>query len=256
MITPLAWLVAISVATAPLPLLRLQPSAATDSPDVTAMVSEASAAFDAGDFEGAVAAFERAYATKPDPRFLYNIGRIHEEAGQLDLAMVYYRRFVAEPGVELEQRDLASQRIEVLTRIRTSLGPASSPVPPPRVIPTESRAPADDPRPDPDAPGRAMRNGGIGLLAGGAAMLVASALTGTFARSTETELDDENDPVRRRDLVDRGRALAVTTDIVMSLGAALVVVGTVLTATGATRMRRAKRDVAVQTSGAGLRLRF
>ena len=102
----------------------------------------------------------------------------------------------------------------------------------------------------------AMRNGGIGLLAGGAAMLVASALTGTFARSTETELDDENDPVRRRDLVDRGRALAVTTDIVMSLGAAPVVVGTVLTATGATRMRRAKRDVAVQTSGAGLRLRF
>lgn len=101
-----------------------------------------------------------------------------------------------------------------------------------------------------------MRNTGIGLLAGGAAMLVASALTGTFARSTESELQGEDNPVRRRDLVDRGQSLALTTDIVMSLGAALAIVGTVLTATGATRMRRSRRDVAVQTRGAGLRVRF
>lgn len=255
MITPFAWIVALAVATAPLPLAHLQPSAASDAPDVAAMVTEASAAFDAGDFDGAVAAFERAYAAKPDPRFLYNIGRIHEEAGQLDLAVVYYRRFVAEPGVELEQRDLASQRIEVLTRIRTTLAPASPAVPPPRVS-EPAQTPRDETPPRTDALGRAMRNTGIGLLAGGAAMLVTSAITGTFARSTESELGDENNPVRRRDLVDRGRSLALTTDIVMSLGAALAVVGTVLTATGATRMRRARRDVAVQTSGAGLRLRF
>jgi hypothetical protein len=254
-ITPLSWLIALAVAAAPLPLAHVQPSAATDSPDVEAMVTEASAAFDAGDFDGAIAAFERAYAAKPDPRFLYNIGRIHEEAGQLDLAVDYYRRFVAQPGVELEQRELASQRIEVLTRIRSSLAPTSSPLPPPRVS-EPAQAPRDDAPPRTDAPGRAMRNTGIGLLAGGAAMLVTSAITGTFARSTETELGDENNPVRRRDLVDRGRSLALTTDIVMSLGAALAVVGTVLTATGATRMRRARRDVAVRPSGAGLRLRF
>ena len=251
-----AWIVATSIATAPLHLAHLQPSAATDSPDVAAIVTEASAAFDAGDFDGAIAAFERAYATKPDPRFLYNIGRIHEEAGQLDQAVVYYRRFVAEPGVELEQRDRASQRIEVLTRIRPSLEPTSPPVPPPRVSAPEAPPQRDDARAGPNAPGRAMRNTGIGLLAGGAAMLVASALTGTFARSTESELQREDNPVRRRDLVDRGQSLALTTDIVMSLGAALAIVGTVLTATGATRMRRARRDVAVQTSGAGLRVRF
>jgi hypothetical protein len=253
MITPLAWIIVLAVATAPLPVAHVQPSAATDSPDVATMVTEASAAFDAGDFDGAIAAFERAYAAKPDPRFLYNIGRIHEEAGQLDLAVDYYRRFVAEPGVELEQRDLASQRIEVLTRIRTSLAPTS--VPPPRVS-EPAEAPRDDAPPRLDAPGRAMRNTGIGLLAGGAALLVTSAITGTFARNTESELGDENDPVRRRDLVDRGRSLALTTDIVMSLGAALAVAGTVLTATGVTRMRRTRRDVAVLPSGAGLSVRF
>lgn len=225
------------------------------SPEIDALVAHATTAFDAGDFPGAVAAFEKAYAISPDPRFLYNVGRIHEEAGQLDEAIAMYRRFVAEPGVELEQRERASQRIEVLTRITATITPTEPP--PPRVTPTTTTTtPPDDPPPSKRVTGKATRDTGIGLLAGGAGLLAAGAIVGVLAQRAESDLRGEDDPAQRRDLVDRGRRLAVTTDVLLSVGAAIAIVGTVLTATGAVRMRRSRRHIALQTIGPGLRVAF
>ncbi len=79
---------------------------------------------------------------------------------------------------------------------------------------------------------------------------------GAFAQRRESDLLGEDDPAERRDLVDRGRRLAVATDVLLSVGAAIVIVGAVLTATGAVRMRRARRQVAVQAMGPGLRVAF
>jgi tetratricopeptide (TPR) repeat protein len=236
-----------------------QAEAPADPAEVEAAVGRATAAFDAGDFAGAVAAFEEAYALDPQPRFLFNIGRIHEEAGEIDLAIEHYRRFVRQPGVELEQRDRASQRIEVLSRIKSTM----SDTPPPRPVtdaapPTTDVPPPDD---DPRRPGRGIRNAGIALLGVGAGLLLGGVVTGLLAQRTSNDLDDEDEPARRRDLVDRGEGLAVGTDVLIGVGAALAVTGTVLTAVGAVRMRGASRgrvsaSVGPRSFGIGYAARF
>ena len=233
------------------------PSSAPTTDTVASLTAEAATAFDAGDFAAAADAFQRAYDLSPDPRVLYNLGRIHEEAGELALASSYYRKFIEQPGVELELRERASQRLEVLARISSTLEPEPPPprlieAPPPAVTPTDTGV-------DVQKRGRGMRNGGIGLLGGAVVLLVTGAITGALAQRTSADLDDEVDAWRRRDLVARGGGLALATDVTLSVGAAFAIVGSVLTTVGAVRMRKSSRSRisrAVRPAGIGLTYRF
>jgi hypothetical protein len=86
----------------------------------------------AGDYDAAVAEFERAYEViGEDPsRFviLYNIARAHERRFRYDLAMRYYRRFLEEGGPEAPQRPQVEAAIEslegLLATVRIELAPA------------------------------------------------------------------------------------------------------------------------------------
>ena len=75
---------------------------------------EAIAAFNAGDFEVAIEAFEAAYGLDPEPSYLFNIGRVYEEAGQAEEALSYYERFAAAPNLSSEERARADDRIRAL----------------------------------------------------------------------------------------------------------------------------------------------
>lgn len=59
------------------------------------LVRQAAAAYEAHDSAAAVAALERAYAMRPVPRLLFNLGRAHEQRGDYATAADYYRRFLA-----------------------------------------------------------------------------------------------------------------------------------------------------------------
>lgn len=51
--------------------------------------------YEAGESRAAIDDLQRAYAIRPLPRLLYNLGRAHEQAGEFGAAADYYRRFIA-----------------------------------------------------------------------------------------------------------------------------------------------------------------
>ena len=75
---------------------------------------QAIAAFEVRDYDRSIRLFEQAYAADPQPNYLFNIGRVHEEKGELRQAVEFYRRFLGQPGVALESRQLALERLKVL----------------------------------------------------------------------------------------------------------------------------------------------
>ena len=63
------------------------------------LVRSAVEAYDAGRYQESISLLERAYAIRPLPRLLYNIGRAYDQAGQFGTAADYYRRFLqSEPN--------------------------------------------------------------------------------------------------------------------------------------------------------------
>jgi tetratricopeptide (TPR) repeat protein len=74
-------------------LLSTQPEEARDrARDAFAQGQEL---YRAGDFAGALAAFQTAEALQPRPAVEYNIGRCHERLGQLSEAVAAYERYLA-----------------------------------------------------------------------------------------------------------------------------------------------------------------
>jgi tetratricopeptide (TPR) repeat protein len=66
--------------------------------DSRALAQQAKAAFDAGDFPRAAKLLEEAYAAKPWPVYLYNLGRTYQQAGNKPEAVHAYERYLtAEP---------------------------------------------------------------------------------------------------------------------------------------------------------------
>jgi tetratricopeptide (TPR) repeat protein len=63
--------------------------------DPHALSQAAKAAFDAGDFETAAKLLELAYANKPWPVLLYNLGRAYQQAGNKPKAVLAYERYLA-----------------------------------------------------------------------------------------------------------------------------------------------------------------
>ena len=93
-------------------LLSLVLVVALGAPGVRAVGAEAAAiaeaktqfeagqlAYDLGRFDEAQASFERAYAARPLPAFLFNIGQCHFQAQRYDRALFFYEHFL-----ELEPR--------------------------------------------------------------------------------------------------------------------------------------------------------
>ncbi|MFY0531027.1 tetratricopeptide repeat protein [Nannocystis pusilla] len=100
---------------------------ATAQPSAADLSAQAIERFNARDYDAAVRLFEEAYAIDKVPNYLFNIGRVYEEKGDIRSAVDYYQRFVKEPGVEIEARDLALQRLRVLKGILQETDPGEKP---------------------------------------------------------------------------------------------------------------------------------
>lgn len=92
------------------------PAVATED-SFESLTEQASQKFRDKEYDAAVALFEQAYALNPEPNILFNIGRIYEEAGKLEDAIVYYERFVTDPQVDLDSRQKALRRRDVAREI-------------------------------------------------------------------------------------------------------------------------------------------
>ena len=222
------------------------------------------AAFADGDHDEAIALFEHAYATDPDPTDLYNLGRIHEESGDLHRALDYYEEFVHQPRLSLDERKAATDRIEVL---RVAVAPASEPAPSPsemessepaRGIEPAARPPADTPRDYPD--GRALIASGATLIGVGAAFSIGAGVGfGIAARRASDRIEDlssGSNPDRltlseAEDLEARGRDFE-TLQITLAVGGGVIAgVGAGLLAAGLIKRKRARSLVVAPTFGPG-----
>lgn len=81
------------------------------------LVKKGKKAFSVDEYETALERFEKAYQIKKTPNLLFNMGLVAEQAGKLELALEHYEEYVVSPGVKLELRKKAQDRIEALRPI-------------------------------------------------------------------------------------------------------------------------------------------
>lgn len=95
-----------------------------------ASFDEAQAFYAQGKYEEAAQSFETAYAARAFPQFLFNIGAAHEKARKYELAVDYYKKYLAaEP--KAQDKDAVLARIKVLEdEIKRLAAEAAKPPPP------------------------------------------------------------------------------------------------------------------------------
>jgi tetratricopeptide (TPR) repeat protein len=199
-------------------------------PSAAELSTEAIARFEAKDYDAAARLFEQAHGLDPNPNYLFNIGRVYEEKGDIRRAVEYYERFLQQPGVTIESRDLALQRLRVLKAILRETGPQPgapaeaqpAPAPAPEPAPPQARPVADDPDPK-----KTMRLAGYGLLGIGGVSMIVGGIFGGMTLARKSELDDA--PAEDRpSIAHQGTTFAAVSDVTLFSGAALAVTGLVL----------------------------
>ncbi|MCC6750046.1 MAG: hypothetical protein IT371_20440 [Deltaproteobacteria bacterium] len=221
------------------------------------------ASFELGRYADAIAAFQRAYGLRRDPRLLYNLGlsyyKKHELEGlapDLVQAREHFRRFLAlvsphayprESARILKVRALATGYLAAISRKEASTqvtppgpGPSHRPVPAPRRSPSPSVASpnvaspnvASSPAPAPTPPPPRRRAWAHWLLYGvtGAAGLAAAVTGGLALRaaSQSEELGAAGDRAGANERASRSRALALGTDVLFVSAAVTVTVAALL----------------------------
>ena len=220
------------------------------------LLEQAADAYDRADFEASIAAFEAAYALEGDPACLFNIGRVHEEAGQLRRALERYQEFILQPQVALEDRAMANERIRVL---RALLENVEETPPHPAAAPPERAQGADEVAPSARNP---MVHSSRGLIVGGGvsggvglAVAAVGAVFQGLSRTTAGDVASAPSRQERDALVATARRQATTGDALLISGAVLVTVGVPLLAVGLARRGRNRR-LAVGRVPEGWALRF
>ncbi|MBA3454415.1 MAG: hypothetical protein H0T42_15090 [Deltaproteobacteria bacterium] len=154
----------------------------SDKAAAQAAFAEGQQSYAAGEYLAAAVRFESAYASEPDPVYLFNIAQAYRLGNACAKAVSYYKRFLADvpnpPNLAKVEQYL--QQAEACAGTSTLL-PAQTPLAEPPVLepPVNERPPADD-------PGRTKRWLGIGgMVLGGAALGVAVYYSAEGSRLTE-----------------------------------------------------------------------
>jgi tetratricopeptide (TPR) repeat protein len=202
------------------------------------LAEQARARYREKDYAGAVALFERAYALQPDPAILFNIGRIHEQANNVDAAIVYYQKFIADESVDIGLRDTALQRLETLEKIveireKEEARQRPKPEPEPTTQPEpQPVGPEPGPQPPtdkgPQNPAKVLRPIGYTMFGVGAALLLGGGIAGGVAKGQEKKFEAADSLDARREAGQKGRSLAAAADGLFIAGGVLAVVGMVL----------------------------
>jgi hypothetical protein len=249
------------------------------SPRAVAAGDEAKRHFDAAialarrhDFAAAIAEFEASYQLHPLPELWLNIALSERALERWSPAAEHLRRYLSES--EVRGSLSAEKRAEVKALIeeadakaagaqneptageppRVEATPSSPAVPAPAGAPEPSSTPQKVTAPPPSRPNvpgsprftdAAQGRAAVGLGVSALALVVAGAATGGVVLAEKSEYHQSCDHVCDAGLYGRAHALAVTTDVLLSVGAAAAVTSVVLTLTrlGKLRQVRATRVV-------------
>jgi len=213
------------------------------------MRARAEAAFEAGDLDEAFRQFESAHATAPHPSDLFNLGRISEEKGELEVALSYYEQFVRMPRLSLAQREAAAERIEVLRKV----APADE-----DDEPEPRRSSGDSTTDRPPDRSRPLILSGAGLLSVGALAAIGGGVGfGLIARrnsETLSQLESGENPSRltlseTEELHAQGQNAEALQITFLAAGSALALVGAGLLVTGIIKRKKYDQMAAVPVAG-------
>lgn len=238
--------------------LHVAPAAVAQEPsgEVTAqtarsaeLAAQAEEAFLDGRFEDAIALLEQAYAADQNPNMLYNIARVHEERGDLEAALSFYRRFVVAADVDIAYRreaQLSAESIEQTLAERTAAQAAKA-----RQAEV-ARAQEEQAllRPPPFPTTSPMRPLGFALAGVGGATVLGGVAVGLVAMAKQRQFDEAQTLADRRALGASARDLATAADALYISGAVLIVTGVV---TAFVSPRRAHEGRVSQQLGVTLR---
>ena len=235
--------------------LAVEPATDANGETFETLADQARARYREKDYAGAVALFEQAYALERDPAILFNIGRIHEQANNVDGAIEYYHKFIADESVDIDLRDTALQRLatlEKIVEIRDKEEAKHSPKPAePKPATGAETQPVTGPQPGPQPPvedkpppqdrSRLLRPIGYTMFGVGAALLIGGGITGGLARSQQKKFNAAEALDDRREAGQRGKTQAAAADGLFIAGGVLAVVGVVLVLVPKARKSRAVR---------------
>ncbi|HTM19684.1 MAG TPA: tetratricopeptide repeat protein, partial [Kofleriaceae bacterium] len=196
-----------------------------------AAVEQGTTLFNAGDFSGARAEFEKAYAIHAEPVLLFNIASCYRRAGDAEAALTAYQRFVDEAAPDDGRLALARETME---QLRSQLQPKE--VKEPVLVVEEPPLPPARPAVAARAPvhrrGSMARRVGVALLAGSAAALGLAVWQAGRASDAETSLERLPEGTAwdgdQAALYDQGRSAGHRALLLGAGGAALAVTGAVL----------------------------
>jgi tetratricopeptide (TPR) repeat protein len=84
----------------------------------TALAKDADRLYKDNKYKGAAEKLKEAYDAEPTALYLYNIARAYDQAGELDLSLDYYRKYVSQPSGDT-QPDLVKKANLAMDRLRT-----------------------------------------------------------------------------------------------------------------------------------------
>ena len=229
----------------------------TDGASFSTLVKTGRKAYAAEDYATAADAFQRAYQRKQVPNLLYNIGRIYEKAGEFDKAIQYYEKFVNQPGIEIENRKDALDRMETLREV-LALREKGQEVDEKRVEEKQSDRGLAEPKGEP-AP-KTIKDYTLGyvFLSAGAASLIGGGVFSILTANAHDDFENAGNLAARREAADRGSTYGTIADSLLISGGALVATGIIFMGWPIERQvnpsERARLQPIVGRDRAGLRL--
>ena len=172
------------------------PAAATNDPEVEAArqhFKKGNRLFDLQRYTEAAKEYEAAYEAKDDPALLFNIGQAYRLAADYPKAIGAYKSFLrrnpaAKNRAELETRIADLQRLVAEQKRTEEATPADTAPPTDLHATTEPTAPAPQRVSYTDwNAGKKRRRAGIGLMAGGGALIIGGAVVTSLAYSLQSQ---------------------------------------------------------------------
>jgi tetratricopeptide (TPR) repeat protein len=222
-------------------LAQTAPLTPNDQEAAKAHYLAGSAYYDQADYANAVREFNEAYRLSKRPDLLYNLAISYERQEQFDHAIAALERYLVEKP-DAQDRAIIQSRIENLEKRRYTTRLTTPPQAAAPLAPVVTAAP----------PARTRHVVSLTVGAIGVAALAAALGTGISAQLLHDDLDRRCPgrvcrPSDQPD-IDRGHALAVSTDVLIAVGAAATVTGVVLFVVETRRGRAANGALAPRLS--------
>jgi tetratricopeptide (TPR) repeat protein len=209
-------------------------SGEADGSNVENVINEAIELFRAGRYRLSIEKFQEAYELVEDPNILFNIARCYHLLGEKKNAIEFYNRFIYYPDVPADSKERAKKYLEELREGQEG-GGGETPQP------TGSEASGDNTEGDQsESDAFGQQNGPTdeakstpkvlewSLIGAGLAIAVTGGALGGVALGNHKSFESSHDFDDKADLENKGRVLALASDICLGVGIATAAAGVIL----------------------------